>query len=388
MQHPSHCELCGATMGGVPGGTVAGLTLCAPCHRGDLQGRLVERGIRLQCLGTNTHVTGERTSSLTTRVWGAIPFDLALSAHISPEDWFRKVQKLFGKELQVGDPAFDDAMYIQTDTPDALAEALRSEGLRAAILHAVGTDGRPVEFEGGQASFETHNVATKDLPHKLRDLAIILHHLERHALEQRLPRQPELAHYPDLRKELDRAASGSRPHWPLKLWLLRSSLDDLDDIATLHERWNAASKGRLEIIRLRRCHVVSADLAPLARLTRVRVLELSDMPTARALPSLARLEALEDLRLIRCSIQDLSPLAGLPALTELWLQGCPVSDLTPLATIPSLRKLDLRGTQVRDLTPLQQLPQLEMLWVEGLEISKQQLLGLKLSQVQLELDPY
>lgn len=395
MTTPHRCELCGARIPSGRGAEVAGLLLCDSCNAGDFRDRLVHRGFRVQSVSEKWHPFGASgESGGRFRAAAALPFDLGLRAHFSTEDWFRRLQKkLFTRELQTGDAAFDQAIYIQTETPEELATALDRPGLRAALMHAVQSIGQPVELRGqGCIGFEIGLDGPSQVPTALRDLAIILHQLEAYAQEQGMPRQPALARGPDLRKQLEHVENtgtkGDKRYWVKALFMQGSTLDDLDPIARLHERMNARSKHAMEHLRLTRCHVISGDLGPLARMVRLRVLDLDDLPSATALPPLIALEQLEELTLARCRFTDLSPLGGLPALRELWLRDTPISDLGPLASIPSLRKLDLRGTRVRDLTPLQQLPQLEILWVEGLDVPSHQLQALKLSHMALELDPY
>jgi hypothetical protein len=58
----------------------------------------------------------------------------------------KKLIKLFKKELQTGDPIFDDEIYISTDTPDETRKFLDDE-VRNAIGVCV-TTGGPIEIDG------------------------------------------------------------------------------------------------------------------------------------------------------------------------------------------------------------------------------------------------
>jgi Leucine-rich repeat (LRR) protein len=88
-----------------------------------------------------------------------------------------------------------------------------------------------------------------------------------------------------------------------------------------------------------------ADLAPLAALTRLRVLELPGWEIDDLGP-LARLAALEELDVRGTRVRDLDPLSGLPRLRRLVLDRCPVRDLSPLLGMDSLEVVSVRETRV------------------------------------------
>lgn len=391
MDQPDTCELCGHGLEGTGGHAVAGMTLCSPCNGGQFHDRLVDRGLRVECLGQAYYSFDGFVGSKNQHPEGAVPYNLELTGHFSKEDIFSKVGKWFSKELQVGDAGFDEALYIKTDDPDGLADALRDEGLRAAILHAVKSTDRPVVIEGHKVTFEVTDMLSEEVPRALRDVAMILHQLEHIALERGLPRRQELATYPDLAKTIKHAAEcvtvGQKRHWPKGVFVKDAALDTLEGIGQLHDLM-VDSKGPLRIVHLKRCHLISGDLSPLSTMTKVRVMVLDRLPAARVLPPLVALEALEELTVAGCSVTDLAPLTGLPALVELWLKSTPVSDLRPIAGIQTLKKLDLRGTRVTDLSPLTRLPRLEMLWLQGLDVPPEQVRALRSALPALELDPY
>jgi energy-coupling factor transporter ATP-binding protein EcfA2 len=132
------------------------------------------------------------------------------------------------------------------------------------------------------------------------------------------------------------------------------------------------------------------DLTPLAGLTALQYLDLSDTWVTDLTPldgltalqglilygtqvtdltPLAGLRALQGLNLIGTQVADLTPLAGLTALQGLILVGTPVTDLTPLAGLTALQRLDLSRTQVADLTPLAGLTALQSLNLSGTRVT-------------------
>lgn len=392
MHDDGRCELCGDPLDADGGAEAAGMRLCSACHAGRFGDRLARRGFRLQCLAQVYHAAGEHGGGKSRRVMGALPYDLELTANFSPEDWLSKIGKLFKKELQVGDPDFDAAVYVRTDHREALAEALGDPAFRAVVLHAVRTTGTAIVVEGGRAALEWTAVPVEEVPQALRCIALLLHGLERLARKRGLEPKPGLVEYPDLRGTLEylesaRGFGGDNRFWPKGIFLQASTLDELRVLKRVHDLQADTGK-KLELVRLLSSHVASDDLGPLAGLKTLRVLELDDLPAAHRLPPLDSLRHLVELSVTRCPLTDLSPLAGLDRLEELWLRGTPVSDLRPLASLTGLRKLDLRRTEVLDVSPLAGLKQLGLLWIEGLGLRREQLEALRRAIPGLEFDPY
>jgi len=193
------CELCGYPIGDGNTSEAAGMELCTPCHSGRFGDRLAHRGLRLQCLVKQPHIEGSGGGQATREVAGAIAYDLELRASFSPEDWLAKVGKLFRRELQTGDPTFDPTVYVRTDHPDVLAQALRDERLRAAIVHAVQVTGTAIMLERGRVTLYWQSIPSEQVPATLRCVALVLHHLDRFAGACGLRPRPQPDSYPDLR---------------------------------------------------------------------------------------------------------------------------------------------------------------------------------------------
>lgn len=129
-----------------------------------------------------------------------------------------------------------------------------------------------------------------------------------------------------------------------------------------------------------------ADLRPLAALTRLTSLRLTNNPRVADLSPLAGLP-LDDLGLSGTGVRDLGPLAGTTSLRFVGLGGTGVSDLSPLvgstglieldvshaavvdlaplAGAASLTKIDVRDNAVVDVAPLARMPALDELWIGG-----------------------
>lgn len=79
----------------------------------------------------------------------AVPADCPLTFHLQRQGFGTKLMEMFGaKEIQVGDPEFDAAWFIQTNQPDYFRAALLPE-LRAkinALVRETGAAARGMEF--------------------------------------------------------------------------------------------------------------------------------------------------------------------------------------------------------------------------------------------------
>lgn len=80
-----------------------------------------------------------------------LPAPCKLKATFSKEGLTSKLVKIFKKELQTGDPAFDETVYVKTDTPDQTAALLQSSQLREIVARVVATGGA-IEIDGASVS--------------------------------------------------------------------------------------------------------------------------------------------------------------------------------------------------------------------------------------------
>jgi hypothetical protein len=82
-----------------------------------------------------------------------LPRSTGVEATFGAERFGEKLLKIFKKEIQVGDPLFDEEVHIKTDTADATAALLRSSDLRA-IIERVITGGGAIEIDGATVKLE------------------------------------------------------------------------------------------------------------------------------------------------------------------------------------------------------------------------------------------
>ena len=123
-----------------------------------------------------------------------------------------------------------------------------------------------------------------------------------------------------------------------------------------------------KLSRLRHLRIASSieenELRPLAKLTTLVSLDLSDVPVLDFTP-LGALNNLEYLILDGTQIRDLTAISTLARLKALHLSGTPIVDLAPIARLALLEELDLSNTPVTEIAPLAELENLEVLSLRG-----------------------
>ena len=114
------------------------------------QGIMVKRSFK----SSSTSVHGmELSAQETTELSILLPRPSALKAKFGKEGFMNKLGKLFKKELQTGDAAFDSAIFISTDTPDETKAFLANDQVRGAIQLSVETGG-PITIDGEAVTIE------------------------------------------------------------------------------------------------------------------------------------------------------------------------------------------------------------------------------------------
>lgn len=96
-----------------------------------------------------------------TEVVVTLPKSTGVEATFSREGFADKVLKLFKKEIQVGDPLFDEHVHIRTDTTDATEALLQSSDIRA-IIERVVTEGGAIEIDGATVKMDVPGRHEKD----------------------------------------------------------------------------------------------------------------------------------------------------------------------------------------------------------------------------------
>ena len=82
-----------------------------------------------------------------------LPKVTPVKAHFTKEGLGKKIAKLFKKELQTGDAAFDREVYISTDTPDDTGKLLANERVREAVALVIACGGA-IAVDGDKVTME------------------------------------------------------------------------------------------------------------------------------------------------------------------------------------------------------------------------------------------
>lgn len=82
-----------------------------------------------------------------------LPKTTGVQASFTFEGTTERLVKIFRKEIQTGDPLFDEHVHVKTDTPDATERLLGSEDLRA-VVEGVVAEGGAVEIDGTSVKIE------------------------------------------------------------------------------------------------------------------------------------------------------------------------------------------------------------------------------------------
>ena len=88
-----------------------------------------------------------------TEVVVTLPKTTGVEATFTREGLADKLLKIFKKEIQIGDPLFDEHVHIKTDTTDTTEALLQSSDMRA-IIERVITDGGSIEIDGTTVKLE------------------------------------------------------------------------------------------------------------------------------------------------------------------------------------------------------------------------------------------
>lgn len=350
------CALCETLLEPAEAERFATLALCRPCFEGDFGERLAQRGIRVQQLGLRTRMqTENRHLSTYTLVRAAVDRDLTLQARFSREDFISRIGKLFRPELKIGDPLFDDDVFIRTDDPEALGRLLRSESLQSLIHTAVSELAEhelPLVIEGARVKLLSEESPSASGADYLRRVAALLAcHLARDAGGPPATPGPLF----DLAEINDLLISGQDL---IGLYLRYDRLDDLQRLVRLKRE---EGHDRLEHLGLNDLRLPSSDLSPLAAIPELQTLSLARDPDVVDVSGLADALALRRLDLYECPVADVSALAGLGRLEELNLNWTRVRDLWPLARLGQLKRLFVQHSGVTELSALAGLTDLEWL---------------------------
>src|SRR5689334_17640738 len=88
-----------------------------------------------------------------TEVVVTLPKSTGVEASFTSEGFGDKLLKIFTKEIQVGDPLFDEQVHIKTDTAEQTEALLQSSDIRA-IIERVIVNGGAIEIDGATVKLD------------------------------------------------------------------------------------------------------------------------------------------------------------------------------------------------------------------------------------------
>jgi hypothetical protein len=108
--------------------------------------------VKRRYLSAEGNETAEGSADMTELVF-SLPKSTGVEATFDHEGLGDKLLKLFKKEIQVGDPLFDDQVHVKTDTPEQTTRLLESSDMRA-IIERVVVNGGAIEIDGASVKME------------------------------------------------------------------------------------------------------------------------------------------------------------------------------------------------------------------------------------------
>ncbi len=118
-----HCQLCGAD--GPDLTRISGVDICGTCRTVDGRQLLLDHGIVCDW----NVMLGWLSASI-----ALPPRQHSFVLKCVPEGLHHKLIKLLVHEVEVGDPAFDDNVFIRTSDPERAAAVLANEGVQSALV--------------------------------------------------------------------------------------------------------------------------------------------------------------------------------------------------------------------------------------------------------------
>ena len=146
-----NCSLCACEAS--PTLRISGLDLCEDCCQADPSEALAQRGLPVEF--------DDRLGYFSAGA-GISHADPEFHISCRPELFVHKLEKLVHAEVQVGDPAFDDRVFIRTSKPGLAAHVLADEGVQSALLALL--SGLMVDDLPNHVSFETGSLRIQTRP--------------------------------------------------------------------------------------------------------------------------------------------------------------------------------------------------------------------------------
>lgn len=116
------------------------LDICDPCATGGAQAAMLARGNTLTVREWTTSVRSPNGSHYTIHhmaVTARSRTEFSVTADFSREGFIDKLRKLFRREIQIGDPLFDDFVFIKTEDRSETEALLHHSGAQSTLMELV-----------------------------------------------------------------------------------------------------------------------------------------------------------------------------------------------------------------------------------------------------------
>jgi len=169
------CALCGTPCSPSGLNRVSALDVCDQCTLGDLSSRLLGRG--WQSGSREWVVENDNGATFYVEVFVSISGAPPIQATFLRNNILRRGLALFGGGVSIGDPTFDDSIFVSSRTKAFAKAFLQLEGPQNAVMELVGEGGK-VTLNGGQLHCRAASRETLTAQPFHLQCCVLMHHLE------------------------------------------------------------------------------------------------------------------------------------------------------------------------------------------------------------------
>ncbi|MCP4603538.1 MAG: hypothetical protein GY847_23970 [Proteobacteria bacterium] len=178
------CSLCKQDTGSGATHPVAGLSVCGACYTDSyLSTRLTNRGLHIGFWyrdDKGSVLTGmedlEGGGHHTLTVLAEAPYSSDIHAKLQYEGFNAKMNKIFQHELQIGNQAFDDLVWIRTNTEPETKAFLSLSGVQQTIMELIDMESE-IDIDGAKIYLKAESNGNIEVRMFILYCAILLHYL-------------------------------------------------------------------------------------------------------------------------------------------------------------------------------------------------------------------
>ncbi len=183
-----NCSLCKQDTGSGATHPIAGLSVCEACYNDSyLPTRLTSRGLHIGFWyrdNKGSVLTGmenlEAGGHHTLTALAEAPHPSEIHAKLQYEGFSAKMHKIMQHELQIGDKAFDDLVWIRTNTEPETKAFLSLSGVQAAITELIDMKSE-IDIDGAKVYLKAENKGNIQVRMFILYSAVLVHYLSEFA---------------------------------------------------------------------------------------------------------------------------------------------------------------------------------------------------------------